>query len=172
MDCLDKLIIVRFTEQPMYWKNTYNFISGSTIEKDTNAVQKLVSEKEAFFKDHTSLSLLLFAFFTVGHLIRSIILIIIHSDLWRAYGGIRALPEGYNHLQVNNSVHFVDPDTQACTNHVEIMWKNAKILHKACCGTQRSLLSSYLQEFMWRLRFGKNPFRNIIEHITLRYHLH
>ena len=57
-------------------KNTYNFINGSAIEKDTNAVQKLISEKEAFVKDHTSLSLLLFAFFTVGHLIFSIILII------------------------------------------------------------------------------------------------
>ena len=27
------------------------------------------------------------------------------------------------------------------------MWKNAKISHKALCGTQRSLLSSYLQEY-------------------------
>ena len=52
----------------------------------------------------------------------------IHSDLWRSYGGIRALP-GYNNLQVNHSVHFVDPDTQACTNHVKNMWKNAKISH-------------------------------------------
>ena len=51
----------------MFWKNTIILISGSAIEKDTNAVQKLVSEKEAFFKDHISLSLLLFAFFTVGH---------------------------------------------------------------------------------------------------------
>ena len=78
----------------------------------------------------------------------------IHSDLWLAYGGIRVLPEGYNHLQVNHSVHFVDPDTKACTNHVENMWKNAKISHKARCGTKRSLLSSYLQECMWRQRVG------------------
>ena len=60
----------------------------------------------------------------------------IHSDLWRAYGGIRALPEGYIHLQVNHSVHFEDPDTQACTKHVENMWKNAKISHKTRCGKQ------------------------------------
>ena len=26
----------------------------------------------------------------------------INSDLWRAYGGIRALSEVYNHLQVNH----------------------------------------------------------------------
>ena len=60
-------------------------------------------------------------------------------------GGIRALPEGYIHLQVNHSVHFVDPDTQACTNNVENMWKNAKISYKARCEMQRSLLSSYLR---------------------------
>ena len=40
------------------------------------------------------------------------------------------------------------------------MGKNAKKSHKARCGTQRSLLSSYLKKFMWRQRFGKNPFRN------------
>ena len=67
MDCLDKLLIARFTEHLIFWKNIIILISGSAIEKGTNAVQKLFSEKEAFFKDHTSLSLLLFAFFTVGH---------------------------------------------------------------------------------------------------------
>ena len=95
----------------------------------------------------------------------------IHSDLWRAYGGIQALPEGYKHLTVNHSLNFVDPITYACTNHVENMWKNAKISHKARCGTQRTLLPSYLQEFMWRQRFGEHPFRNIIEQITQIYTL-
>ena len=77
-----KLLIVRFTEQiQIYnnWKNTIILISWSAIEKDTIVVQNLVEEKEAFFTDHTSLSLLLFAFFTVGHLIFSINLIIIAS---------------------------------------------------------------------------------------------
>ena len=72
------------------------------------------------------------------------------STSWRLYSST---------LQVNHSVHFVDPDTQACKIHIENMWKNAKISHKARCGMQRSLLSSYLQEFMWRQRFGKNSFK-------------
>ena len=46
------------------------------------------------------------------------------AGLWR---NIRALPEGYIHIQVSHSVHFVDHDTQACTNHVENMWKNHHI---------------------------------------------
>ena len=66
-----------------------------------------------------------------------------------------------SHISISTALH-----------NSENIWKNAKISHKARWGTQRSLLSSYLQELMWRQRFGKNPFRNIIEHITLRYPLH
>ena len=95
----------------------------------------------------------------------------IHSDLWRAYGGIQALPADYNQLKVNHSINFVDPVTDACTNHVENMWKNAKMSHKARCRTHRTLLPTYLKEFMWRERFGEITFRNIIEHITQRYQL-
>ena len=83
MDCLDKLLIVRFTEQLIFWKNTIILISGSAIEKD-----------------HTALSLLLFSFFTVGHYC----------------------------------------DIQACTNHVENMWKNAKISHRALWNAEKSTI--------------------------------
>ena len=44
-------------------------IFGSALKADITAAQKLHSEKEAFLRSgHTSLSLQLFAFFTVGHL--------------------------------------------------------------------------------------------------------
>ena len=60
----------------------------------------------------------------------------------------------YKHfLKVIFIYKFVDPDTKACTNHVENMWK------------KRSLLSSYLQEFMWRQQFGKNPYLKILLNI-------
>ena len=63
----------------------------------------------------------------------------IHSYLWLAYDRIQSLPEHYNHLQVNYSLHLVDSDTQACTNHVGNIWKKAKISHNARCGTEKSL---------------------------------
>lgn len=44
---------------------------------------------------------------------------VIYSDLWRAYGGIAALPQGYQHLTVNHSMHFIDPQTGAHTQSVE-----------------------------------------------------
>ena len=57
--------------------NSVIIISMCDIVENTIAVQKFVLEKEAFFKNHTSLSLQLFDFFTVEHSICLIILIII-----------------------------------------------------------------------------------------------
>ena len=118
MDCLDKLLIVQFTEKHMFWNNTIKNYKWVCYRKGHQRRPKVYLREGSYFKDHTSLSLVLFSFFTVGHFICSIILIIIVSTVR--------------------------------TKHVENMWKNAKISHKARCETQRSLVSSYLQEFMWR----------------------
>ena len=46
------------------------------------------------------------------------------SDLWAAFSTISNL--GCQHLTVNHSLHFIDPYTQATTNHMESMWSQAK----------------------------------------------
>ncbi len=91
------------------------------------------------------------------------------SDMWGAYnmGGML----GYHHFTVNHTHNFVDPNTGAMTQHVESMWQKAKQAHKARYGTDRDLLPTYLNEFMWRQRFGASPFRHIVEHITQVYPL-
>ena len=89
------------------------------------------------------------------------------SDLWAAYNTIGNL--GYQHLTVNHSVNFVDPVTGAHTNEVENMWMRAKRRNKKECGTARSLLDSYLLEFMWRLKFGDDPFEQILADIRVVY---
>ena len=89
------------------------------------------------------------------------------SDLWRAYNTVNTL--GYQHLTVNHSVNFVDPVTHATTNHVESMWSKAKRRNKSECGTRRTLLNTYLVEFMWRQKFGEEPFQNLLEHIREIY---
>ena len=91
------------------------------------------------------------------------------SDLWGAYNTIGNL--GYQHLTVNHSLHFVDPITHATTNHVESMWCRAKQHNKRECGTHQTLLTSYLIEYLWRQKFGDDPFQNLVDHICEIYPL-
>ena len=72
-------------------------------------------------------------------------------------------------MTVNHNVHFVDPQTGATTNHVEAMWGRAKLRNKKECGTSRTLLRSYLIEFMWRAKFGDDPFQNLLAHLREVY---
>ena len=88
---------------------------------------------------------------------------IIVSDLWGAHGTVGNL--GYQHLTVNHQLYFVDPVTHATTNHVENMWCREKQRNKRECGTQWTLLTSYLTEFMWRPKFGDGPFENLLQHV-------
>lgn len=46
------------------------------------------------------------------------------SDCWKAYDCLQN--EGYIHLQVNHSLHFKDPETEAHTNAIESSWRAAK----------------------------------------------
>lgn len=85
------------------------------------------------------------------------------SDLWKAYNCLKDV--GYRHLTVNHSLNFVDPVTRVNTNRVENLWMRAKRQNKRECGTARSLLASYLIEFMWRQRIKKSPFTEIINDI-------
>ena len=90
----------------------------------------------------------------------------IMSDMWAAYGGIGAL--GFTHLQVNHTYNFVDPVTRAHTQNVENNWKNAKMRNKRHHGTHRSMVDSYLCEFMWRQRNRNNDlFDQILRDIAI-----
>ena len=73
--------------------------------------------------------------------------------------------EGYNHLTVNHSLNFVDPDTGAHTQRIENTWWEIK---RSMPHTEMSkdLFGSYLQEWLWRKQYGEDPLGNIIEHIA------
>ena len=43
--------------------------------------------------------------------------ICVMSGMWKAYDCLQ--DEGYNHLTVNHSLNFVDPDTGAHTQHID-----------------------------------------------------
>ena len=50
----------------------------------------------------------------------------IYSDCWRAYNSLDT--EGFQHLTVNHSLHFKDPETGTHTNAIESSWRAAKII--------------------------------------------
>ena len=74
------------------------------------------------------------------------------SDCWKAYNCLEN--EGYEHLRVNHSLTYVDPETGAHTNAIEGTWSAIK---RALRGTHHveGEFDSYLAEYMWRKLHGQ-----------------
>ena len=71
------------------------------------------------------------------------------TDCWKGYS-ILDDTEKFWHETVNHQYNFVDPVTGAHTQGIECLWREAKKKNKQQCGTHRSMLESYLCEFLWR----------------------
>ena len=65
------------------------------------------------------------------------------------------LPAVSSHGVVNHSLHFVDRATGVHTQTVESYWNRVKTKLKRMKGCDGDQLPSYLDEFMWRERYGK-----------------
>ena len=96
----------------------------------------------------------------------------IWSDSWRAYHNVIQVPGVGQHSQVNHSVDFIDPQTGVHTQNIESYWNRVKTKLKRMKGCHRSQLPSYLDEFMWRERYGKttdDAVQNIYRDISMWY---
>ena len=80
---------------------------------------------------------------------------IIHSDEWSSYRRVASLPNIAAHGAVNHSLHFVDPVTGVHTQNVESYWGRVKRKIKHMKGCHATEIPTYLDEFMWKERFGK-----------------
>ena len=80
---------------------------------------------------------------------------VIHSDQWRSYNGVPQLPNVSSHSTVNHSVEFVDSVTGVHTQNIESYWNRVKMKLKRMKGCRAEEIPGYLDEFMWRERFGK-----------------
>ena len=97
---------------------------------------------------------------------------IIWSDQWRAYSNVATLPNVAGHSTVNHSLHFKDPVTGVHTNNIESYWERVKGKLKKMKGCKHELIPSYLDEFLWKDKYGdKSPevFANLIRDIAIQY---
>ena len=97
---------------------------------------------------------------------------IIWSDEWASYQRVQQLPPVAQHSTVNHSIQFVDPTTGVHTQNIESYWNRVKTKFKRMKGVQDTMLSSYLDEFMWRERHGRTAseaMQNLFRDIALRY---
>ena len=96
----------------------------------------------------------------------------IYSDGWAAYNKLDHL--GYGHHVVIHDDKFVDPVTGVHINGDEAYWSRAKQKIKAVYGSRLYMIPSYLDEFMWRKRYGKSvgaAFDSMLRVIAEHYYI-
>ena len=91
------------------------------------------------------------------------------SDQWAACGTIKDMPKGYQHEAVNYSLHFMHPMTGAYTKSIEPLWQKFEDWHKSRYGTERALLNSYMDEFIWNTMYGGNALYHVSSQIAEHY---
>ena len=96
---------------------------------------------------------------------------ILYSDLWAAYN-IQQLPPVAQHDIVNHSLNFVYPVTGVHMQNVESYWNRVETKFKRMKGVHADMLTSYMDEFVWRERHGTSAstvLANLCQDISLRY---
>lgn len=88
----------------------------------------------------------------------------IWTDEWAAYRQLGLL--GYHHYTVNHTENFVCQHSGVHTNAIEGLWSRVKAKFRAMHGTSDVLFDSYLEEYLWLVRFPANRFAHILEHIA------
>ena len=79
------------------------------------------------------------------------------SDEWRAYSQLSS--QGMSHQTVNHSVNFI------VLSQTKRMMRREGVMN-----TSRNLFPTYLQEFLWRRKFGDlDPFVTILQHVAEQY---
>lgn len=94
------------------------------------------------------------------------------SDQWAAYNRVNTLANVNSHATVNHSIEFVDATTGVHTQNIESYWNRVKIKIKRMRGCHEVQLASYLDEYMYRERYGRTArelFDNIIDDIANQY---
>ena len=90
----------------------------------------------------------------------------------RLMDSVQQLAPVVQHDMVNHSLNFVDPVTGVHTQNVESYWNRVKTKFKKMKGVHQEMLTSHMDEFMWRERHGTVAsiiLANLCQDIALRY---
>ncbi len=88
---------------------------------------------------------------------------VIISDEWASYNFFPSTK--YEHVAICHKKGYVSRELPRGTQRVENMWRWAKYQFPET-GTSERHFDSYLFESLWRQRFGKEAFENMISHIA------
>ena len=92
---------------------------------------------------------------------------IIYSDMWRGYNTLNQL--GYEHLTVNHTANFRDPETGACTDSIEGSWGSMKSKIPSR-NTVHDEIDDHLFEFIWRRKNADNLWNAFIDALINIYY--
>ena len=93
------------------------------------------------------------------------------STVWSAYNKVSSLPNVNSHGVVNHSIEFINR-TGVHTQNVESYWNRVEIKLKRLRGCHENQLPSYLDEYMYRERFGNTAtqlFNSIMSDFATQY---
>ncbi len=71
------------------------------------------------------------------------------SDCWKSYDCLNS--EGFQHLKVNHSLHFRDPESGAHTNSIEGTWRAAKAITTSS-GRRKAHIPGNLARYIFNKR--------------------
>jgi len=72
------------------------------------------------------------------------------SDCWKSYNCLSE--HNFQHLTVNHTYNFVDPETNAHTQNIERTWRDAKS-NIPRYGRSTEHMDSYIAEFLFKRKF-------------------
>ncbi|XP_071577667.1 uncharacterized protein, partial [Temnothorax nylanderi] len=76
----------------------------------------------------------------------------IMSDCWKSYNCLNN--EGFQHLTVNHSYNFVDPETGANTQSIERVWREVRS-NIPRYGTREDHVLGYLSEYLFKRAYSR-----------------
>ena len=91
------------------------------------------------------------------------------SDCWKSYNCLES--EGFEHLKVNHSLHFKDPETGAHTNAIESSWRASKSITTAS-GRRKGHIPDNLARYFFNKRCLQKDLDRTVEFFRLAGNLY